>query len=130
MPKLFTVEEANGLIPTIEQIMLRVRERKRELDQFRQLVDDVAEKTRGNGHTRGADLKPRAAAAQRAADELNKAIDEVTSLGCVVKDLDQGLIDFPHERDGVVVYLCWRLGETSIAWWHEVEAGFRGRQPL
>ncbi len=55
---------------------------------------------------------------------------EVAESGAIVKDLDMGLLDFPHLRDGREVYLCWRLGEERISWWHEVDAGLSGRQPL
>jgi len=47
-----------------------------------------------------------------------------------IKDFDQGLCDFPHLRGGKIVYLCWKKGESRIEWWHDVEAGFAGRQPL
>jgi hypothetical protein len=47
-----------------------------------------------------------------------------------LKDVEQGLLDFPHEREGRVVYLCWRLGEEGIGWWHDLDVGFAGRQPL
>src|SRR5687768_5379393 len=130
MPKLFSIEEANALIPAIAEIMTRVRERKQELDRYQEQVNEIGAKARGNGHTRQSSLRKNEADARRAADALNKAIEEVTALGIEVKDLEQGLVDFPHERDGKIVYLCWRLGEPSIGWWHEIEAGFRGRQPL
>jgi hypothetical protein len=54
----------------------------------------------------------------------------IIALGVQLKDFDSGLCDFPHLRDGRVVLLCWKQGEDRIAWWHEVEAGFAGRQPL
>lgn len=55
---------------------------------------------------------------------------EILALGVEIKDFDRGLCDFPHLRDGKVVYLCWQRDESNIEWWHEVEAGFAGRQPL
>ncbi len=57
-------------------------------------------------------------------------IAEIDELGITVKDLDMGLIDFPCLRDGREVYLCWKLGEPGIDWWHEIDAGYAGRQPL
>jgi hypothetical protein len=57
-------------------------------------------------------------------------IREVVGQGIELKDIDRGLIDFPSPREGRVVYLCWRLGERRIRYWHEVDAGFAGRQPL
>jgi hypothetical protein len=58
------------------------------------------------------------------------ALKELTDLGIVVRDPSSGLIDFPAERDGEEIYLCWRLGEETIAWWHPPDTGFAGRQPL
>ena len=61
------------------------------------------------------------------AEALIKAIVE---LGVALKDIEQGLIDFPTERDGRIVYLCWRQGEDEIRFWHELDTGFAGRRPL
>jgi hypothetical protein len=61
---------------------------------------------------------------------LYRAIERIRALGVLLKDLDAGLMDFPHEREGRVVYLCWQPSEESVGYWHEIEAGYRGRQPL
>jgi len=57
-------------------------------------------------------------------------VERVQSYGCQLKDMEMGLIDFPAIRDGREVYLCWKLGEEQIGYWHDVEAGYAGRQPL
>jgi hypothetical protein len=62
--------------------------------------------------------------------QLNERLARINSWGCELKGVDEGLIDFPSEREGRVVYLCWRLGEDAIRWWHEIDSGFAGRQPL
>lgn len=61
---------------------------------------------------------------------LYRAIERIRALGVLLKDLDAGLLDFPHERDGRVVFLCWQPPEQSVAFWHEIDAGYAGRQPL
>ncbi len=61
---------------------------------------------------------------------LYLAIERVRELGVVLKDLDMGLLDFPHERDGRVVFLCWHPPEEKIEYWHEIHAGYAGRQPI
>ncbi len=67
----------------------------------------------------------------RALEQIGYGLHEIRELGVHVKDLDLGLCDFPHMmRDGHIVYLCWKLGETQIKWWHEVSSGFKGRQLL
>jgi hypothetical protein len=70
------------------------------------------------------------AAVEAATAELSACIEELTELGVQVKDLDTGLVDFPSFRDGDEVLLCWQLGEDEIAWWHTLDGGFAGRQPL
>ena len=65
-----------------------------------------------------------------AALTMTRGLAQIEAWGIVVRDLDQGLCDFPHLREGRVVYLCWLVGEERIAWWHDVHAGFAGRQPL
>ena len=64
------------------------------------------------------------------AQELRRGIEQIHEFGCVVKDLDAGLIDFPALRQGQEVFLCWRLGESNIAFWHTIQEGFGGRKPL
>ena len=66
----------------------------------------------------------------RAAGDLRSAIEEVQEIGCLIKDLDIGLIDFPTTYRGNEVYLCWKLGESAIEFWHAVDEGFRGRKPI
>ena len=61
---------------------------------------------------------------------LYLAIERIRELGVLLKDLDSGLLDFPHERDGRVVFLCWHPPEERIGYWHEIQAGYQGRQPL
>ena len=61
---------------------------------------------------------------------LYRAIERIRGLGVLLKDLDTGLLNFPHERDGRVVFLCWHPPEESVAYWHEIEAGYPGRRPL
>jgi hypothetical protein len=62
--------------------------------------------------------------------EVRRILVELTEAGIVVRDVDRGLIDFPSIRDGREVYLCWQFGEDAIGWWHDLESGFGGREPL
>jgi hypothetical protein len=61
---------------------------------------------------------------------FEKVVTELRQIGCELKGVEQGLIDFPALREGRVVYLCWQYDEPEVAFWHEVDAGFAGRQPL
>jgi hypothetical protein len=123
-PKLFTVEEANALLPKLQE-----------------LLDDLA-LHRDAMREKAPHLEPilRAAAADGGgrigseygveAYKLYLAIGRIQELGVLLKDLDMGLLDFPHEREGRVVFLCWHPPEERIEYWHEIEAGYAGRQPL
>jgi len=130
MLKLFTVQEANALIPTLT-IILKELIAKRELVQVRRRELAVMEvKARGNGRESAVAAAELRQALEDVLAEMNEGIDRIAELGCELKDLPQGLIDFPSLRDGRQVYLCWRLGEERVAFWHEREVGFAGRQPL
>ena len=127
-PVLFTLAEANALLPRLTPILSALQGRKAELDEVRRALAGLLPAMRGNGHgAEAADLEGRL---QALAAEITAEVRQVAALGVEVKDLDQGLIDFPSLRDGRIVYLCWRLGEGPIAYWHEVDAGFAGRRPL
>jgi hypothetical protein len=89
------------------------------------------------GHIRGngggippAELAEAAAEVERLERELAHVVDELVQFGVQVKDLDEGLIDFPALRRGETVLLCWKLGEDDVAYWHTLEGGFAGRRPL
>lgn len=129
-PRTFTLAEANALLPRIEAAVTEIRDRKQRLDALRTQSERVAALAQGNGHAGEPDDSERRAEAERLLDELNTAIARVRAFGCEVKDLDMGLIDFPHEREGRIVYLCWRPGEPEVAWWHEVHTGFFARKPI
>ena len=83
-----------------------------------------------NGHVIEKELNETRQELEQAATALNSLIERVRELGCEVKDIDQGLVDFRTVREGREVYLCWKLGEPDVRWWHELETGFAGRRPL
>jgi hypothetical protein len=128
-PRLFTLPQAIELLPTVRQLILEIQEAKADLDRHTAELDRLLGLTGGNGHL-AADVASTRQAVQTSATLLEARISELDGLGVELKGLDDGLVDFPSDRDGRTVYLCWRLGEETIAWWHEVEAGFAGRQPL
>jgi len=130
-PKLFTLDEANRLVPSLEPLLRRLVEQRQALREHTQVIDEfraVAGKS-GGGLPGGRFGKARAAA-ERLGTEIAEGIRQIESWGCVVKDLDQGLVDFPARRGDETVLLCWRLGEASIRYWHGLKEGFAGRKPL
>jgi hypothetical protein len=126
--RYFTVEEARALVPRLRGLLIALQAEKRELDQLLGELRRLAPLAFLNGH--GAPLER---IEQRVA-ELTRSIREkvrvIHQLGVEVKDLDMGIVDFPSLRDGREVYLCWRVDEPTVAYWHDLDAGFRGRQPL
>jgi hypothetical protein len=126
--QLFTVDHANRTLPLVRRIVEDVvREHRRWQEAIVQL-DLLVSGVR-------ADLPdPRAAALEKEIQAIAKEIDlfqgELEALGIQLKDRRIGLIDFPSELDGRRVLLCWRLGESSVQFWHDESSGYAGRQPL
>jgi hypothetical protein len=124
--KIFSVEEANALIPTVRTILLRIQRIYRRLLSYAEAAKHAAEGAEqgGGGMMDGPQYVSLLI-------ELFSSASELEALGVQLKDQSRGLIDFPSLREGRVVLLCWLLGEGDrIEWWHDVEAGFAGRQPL
>ena len=128
---LFTLDQAQALLPEVREELLAMQQLKRQVDQLREKLAHVVEKATGNGHVQSEDEVARTRRqAERLVEELNERLARINAWGIELKGLDEGLIDFPSEREGRVVYLCWRLGEDRIEWWHELDTGFAGRRPL
>lgn len=124
--KLFTVEEANALLPSVREILQKIRRSRRHLAAYRHEAKLAAEGAEqgGGGMAHGAQY---AIILTRFTEEMS----ELEALGVQLKDFDRGLVDFPSLRDGRVVLLCWQLGEgDELEWWHDMDAGFTGRTPL
>jgi hypothetical protein len=131
MGRHFTLEEANRLLPRIRPMVRDLVERRRALREPQQVLTAFQAKARGNGGVaRGPEVVAARQAVQRLTAELRQGIEKLQELGCVLKDLDMGLVDFPALQDGREVYLCWRLGEERIAFWHGTDEGYAGRKPL
>jgi hypothetical protein len=124
--KIFTVEEANALIPEVRNITGKIQRAHRKLSRFRDEAKQAAEAAEqgGGGMVNGV-------AYAAILTELTTQMAELEALGVQLKDFERGLVDFPSLRDGRVVLLCWQLGEgDELEWWHDVDAGFAGRTPL
>lgn len=130
-PRFFTIEEANRLLPRLEALMGQLTERRQELFSKQQALEESQAKAQENGHAldrgRIAQLRKELEALTL---RIRQGIAEVEAFGCLVKDLDIGLVDFPSFKGGREVYLCWRLGEEEVAFWHGLDEGFAGRKPL
>lgn len=124
--KLFTLEEANRLLPSVRRILLRLRSAHGLISAMRGDAKRAA-----SGAEQGGGGMAQGARYVRALTTISAKSQELDHLGVQIKDYERGLIDFPTMRDGRVVLLCWQLGENEeLTWWHDVDAGFAGRQPL
>jgi len=126
--KLFRLEEANAFVPRLESLVARLQRGALQLqEEMTQLASEtgaaVADRT-------AEELVRRRPAARTLIEELDGIVREIEASGAHLKDVKLGLVDFPTERDGEIIYLCWQSGEPEVAFWHRTEEGFAGRQPL
>jgi hypothetical protein len=130
-PRFFTLDEANRLLPALRPLLARLVAQRQELRQHAQLLERFrARASREGGVTPGGDLARAREAVGRLQASIQETAEQVQALGCQIKDLDVGLVDFPALRAGEPVLLCWRLGEDRIRFWHGLEEGFAGRKPM
>ncbi len=131
MPRHFTPDEANAALAQVRPLAERMVELRTRLRDEQRRQASLAVTVAGNGHGGSAKEYARLSASlERGAAELVRCAREIQELWAVVKDLEQGLVDFPSLRDGEEVFLCWRVGEDAVAFWHPVDEGFSGRRPL
>ncbi|HEY0321951.1 MAG TPA: DUF2203 domain-containing protein [Pyrinomonadaceae bacterium] len=124
--KIFSVEEANALLPSVRRIVESIQRQHNRLLSFQTAARYAAE-----GAEQGGGGMPGGPNYVAILVKLADRAGELEALGVQMKDYARGLIDFPSLRDGRVVLLCWQLGEgNELQWWHDVDAGFAGRQPL
>ena len=122
--RLFTIAEANHLIPQLNTRLTSVRQAKAVLVRTKDDIRRASAKAEYGGGSAAGPLYI------SSLQQISTNLQAIQELGVVVKDLDQGLCDFPHLRDGRVVFLCWKLGEREIKWWHETTNGYKDRCPL
>jgi hypothetical protein len=130
--KTFTLSEAQMLLPVVESLLrkaqaagLRAGELEQEMQQLSQRIF-----MSGGMHVNVAQAARRRAEREKALQEARDTLGEIDEIGVQVKDLEQGLLDFPCMMEGRTVLLCWKLGEPEIGYWHSEEDGFAGRKPL
>ena len=132
MARLFTHAEAESLIPQVERLLRDALALKSEHDDADRGLREFAERIMLMGgilvdRAKAAEVRNRLTTAD---GRLRGVLEQIQETGCLIKDLDTGLVDFPTRFRGVEVYLCWKLGETSIRFWHGIDEGFRGRKEI
>jgi hypothetical protein len=127
--RVFTVERANSALPLVRRI---VQDIVAEHPRWKDLIARYELAAAGARPDWGE--SPEQAALHREIDQvaqhINGFVDELAEVGCLLKGFEQGLVDFYAEHEGRLVFLCWQLGETAVGHWHEIEAGFAGRQEI
>ena len=132
MPRFFTWREAQRELPRIAGLVREAVERHTRFRESERALQDISRRITmlgGVSLDRAWALETRRAR-DRCAASLNEAIERVQETGCVLKDLEMGLIDFPALYHGQEVCLCWKLGEPAIEYWHGTDEGFAGRKPI
>lgn len=122
--RTFTVSEANHLVPQLQSRFTSIQQAKAILLQTKQEIQKASAQAEYGGGSSVGHLYI------SGLQQVSTNLQAIYELGVLVKDIDIGLCDFPHLRDGRVVYLCWKLGEDEVRWWHETTTGYKDRCPL
>ena len=129
--RLFTLEEANELVPWLEATFQRLAPALEELGRLQGRLLELQRRRRSNGASSNQEEVSRAQEElTRLAQRCEDTVKEIIDRGIIVRDPTSGLVDFPSLRQGREVYLCWIGGEERIEYWHEMDRGFAHRQPL
>lgn len=127
-PRLFTVNEANALLPTVRPLIERILENIRRLKNKSETV--IRHQQLDPAATDLMDRLQQDDEIAQLVKEIRNWVEEIHNHGCICKGVEQGLIDFPCMLGAEVVFLCWQLGEPTVGHWHRVADGFAGRRPL
>lgn len=130
MPKYYTVQEANMMLPQLTQLLQQIQGLARQKGMVDGRVAQVRKAVMGNGHHNPIEDPMVVQATSALNDALRDAFVRLDEWDIELKDIPTGLIDFRAMREGREIYLCWRLGEPEVEYWHELTTGFDGRQPL
>jgi hypothetical protein len=122
--RIFTLAEAQNLLPQLRSLLTEIGEKWAHIRELNPDVQKARDKASFDGYSKsGVEYI-------ESVSHLMFLIHQIKDMGVLLKDADRGLCDFPYVRQGRVVYLCWQLGEEDIRYWHDIETGFAGREPL
>ena len=126
----FTLEEANALVPWLQEKFLDLELRRQQYLAAQKRFDEIVHDPTKDGSTPDLELAEVAASVKSLATRVEDTVQEILDRGIILRDVSSGLVDFPSQRDGREVFLCWIGGEEEIRFWHETNFGFEHRQPL
>jgi hypothetical protein len=143
MARFYDLDRANARVPELRDILELLRDQRAELIRLRDLVLErqsavEAGTESGSGSARGPsdddepddELRLIRLRMQGLIDQMQAGVARIDALGITLRDIESGLIDFPALTSGRQIWLCWRLGEEEVGWWHELSTGFSDRRPL
>jgi len=126
----YSIEEANAMLPQVRAVLLQLAVEKGRLEGAVAALAEHHDESATNGNVAHADAMARSEAEMsEIGGGMRALVEHLESLGVELRDLEQGLVDFPGERDGHPVWLCWRLAEPAVGFWHPLDEGFTSRQP-
>lgn len=128
--RVFTLAEARAMLPRVEALLAEVQATRAAIGEQQALIQAVRRSATGDGSAVQNGTGALERRLREMARQLRASVEAITELGVQIKDLDRGLVDWVAEREGRRVYICWQRGEPEIGWWHELDAGFAGRQPI
>ncbi|HUZ05305.1 MAG TPA: DUF2203 domain-containing protein [Acidobacteriaceae bacterium] len=130
--RTFSLDEAQTLIPVLESLLKRAIQAKESAEAVEQEMQQLSQRIFLNGGmlVAVAQVARRRAERDVAVQQVKDTLQEIDAIGVQVKDIEKGLLDFPCRIGEETVLLCWKMGETEIQYWHTVESGFSGRQPI
>ena len=128
--KVFTLEEANELLPILTELIHNLKKKRDQTAEIEIQIDALELVNDGGENNSARELEKMMEKHRQVVAEFYDVVDEIQSNGCLLKDVDLGLIDFYGVVEGHIVCLCWRLGEEQIGFWHDVKEGYANREPL
>jgi hypothetical protein len=130
--KTFTLDEAQAMLPVVESLLNRTMEARQAARELQEELSELGRRIflSGGMFIDIASVQKRRLALEALVQRAKDSLEEIDAIGVQVKDLDSGLLDFPCLLEGETVLLCWKKGEERIGFWHRMEDGFRGRQPI
>jgi len=130
MTRFYDLDAANAAVPELDGILTVLADQRAELVRLRDEVLAGGGPGDGAPATTGADLRLTRLRMQGLIDQMAAGVARIDALGIILRDIEHGLVDFPALVAGRQVWLCWRLGEPAVDWWHDLDAGFSARRPL
>tara|TARA_B100000470_G_C19627068_1_gene318079 strand:- start:18 stop:416 length:399 start_codon:yes stop_codon:yes gene_type:complete len=128
---LYSIETANHLLPWLEQQFKNLRMVNGDLANHKKTLADLLRNRGNNGHSSSEEvILSTREVVDRLTANMQEVLKGIDDLGILVRNIEMGLVDFPAERDGRLIYLCWISGESTVAFWHETNVGFTDRQSL